>query len=234
MIQHDYTDSTQALRAMTNGLKCLLEQLSPEGIFHLALSGGGTAQKMFALWAAEYADAIDWSRIRFYWVDERCVSPHDEESNYGHAQQLLFQPLQIPDSHVFRIRGEADPEVEAVRYALLVEQLLARRNATPYFDAIILGVGPDAHTASIFPNNLGLLTDTRLYAVARHPATAQQRITMTGTLLLNDTPLFVPILGADKQPVVDLLKQGYSPTNALPAAYIIDHARQATVYTSQD
>lgn len=230
MIHHDYIDSTDALRGMTNDLKRTISETN--GLFHLALSGGGTAQKMFSLWADEYAEQIAWNRIRFYWVDERCVMPTDEESNYGHALRLLFNPLGIPADHVFRILGENYPETEAIRYSKLIKMELPESNGVPHFDAIILGVGPDAHTASIFPNNLPLLTDDRLYAVAQHPVSRQQRISMTGTLLLNHSPLLVPILGANKHQMVEQLKQGFSETNATPAAYILSKAEKAAIYTS--
>lgn len=231
MILHYYTDSTSALRAMTNDLKRTISET--KGTFHLALSGGGTAQQMFKLWVEEYSEEIEWNRLRFYWVDERCVPPTDAESNYGHALHLLFEPLQIPAAHVFRIRGEEDAEAEALRYSQLIEEEVTERNNKPHFDAIILGVGPDAHTASIFPNQLELLTDQRLYAVAKHPVSGQQRVSMTGTLILNDTPLFVPILGTDKQNVIEKLKQGFSESNATPSAYILNKATQAEIYTSQ-
>ena len=100
------------------------------------------------------------------------------------------------------------------------------------FDAIILGVGADAHTASIFPNTMQLLTDERLYAVSRHPVSGQQRVTMTGTCILSDIPLFVPIIGKDKAEMISKLKKGYSTSNPTPAAYILNNASRATVYTS--
>ena len=99
-----------ALRAMTEQL---IEKMNMRGIspFHLALSGAGTAQQMFGLWIREYREKIKWEQLRFYWVDERCVSPDDEESNFKHADELLFRPLDIPHAHVHRIHGEREPEV---------------------------------------------------------------------------------------------------------------------------
>ena len=108
-----------ALRAMTEQL---IEKMNMRGIspFHLALSGAGTAQQMFGLWIREYREKIKWEQLRFYWVDERCVSPDDEESNFKHADELLFRPLDIPHAHVHRIHGEREPEVEAEHYSELV------------------------------------------------------------------------------------------------------------------
>ena len=97
-----------ALQAMTEQLAAAVRQKT-DGPFHIALSGGGTAKLLFRLWAQEYVRKIAWSRLRFYWVDERCVPPDDPESNFKYADELLFQKIGIPDNHLFRIRGEEDP-----------------------------------------------------------------------------------------------------------------------------
>ena len=93
MIIENFKDDKEALRAMTGELVRYMDRKDDGLPFNLALSGGGTAQKMFALWVDEYKDKIDWDAIRFFWVDERCVPPTDPDSNYGHANELLFKPL---------------------------------------------------------------------------------------------------------------------------------------------
>lgn len=225
-----YNDSKEALRAVTDELIRLMKQKGSV-YFNLALSGGETAKQMFSLWAEEYKNRIDWNILRFFWVDERCVPPTDKDSNFGHANRLLFQPLHIPEDHIHRIRGEEEPGAEAVRYSQEVKEFLPRYNQLPYLDCIILGVGNDAHTASIFPDTLPLLTDTRTYAVSQHPETRQFRITMTGPIILNSSPLLIPVLGTGKAEVIKEIKKGYSETNATPAAYILSNATDATVYT---
>ena len=186
-----------ALRAMTEQL---IEKMNMRGIspFHLALSGAGTAQQMFGLWIREYREKIKWEQLRFYWVDERCVSPDDEESNFKHADELLFRPLDIPHAHVHRIHGEREPEVEAEHYSELVKWELPGYASCPRFDAIILGIGEDGHTASIFPSTPELLTAKCCYKVSQHPESGQKRITMTGSLILNAKLLLIPVLGNDK------------------------------------
>ena len=92
MIIENFKDDKEALRAMTGELVRYMDRKDDGLPFNLALSGGGTAQKMFALWVDEYKDKIDWDAIRFFWVDERCVPPTDPDSNYGHANELLFKP----------------------------------------------------------------------------------------------------------------------------------------------
>ena len=188
----------EALRSMTEDMMAMIRRkdFAP---FNLALSGGETAKHMFSLWVDEYKDKIDWNNIRFFWVDERCVPPTSPDSNYGHANHLLFKPLCIPADHIHQIKGENEPGTEAMRYSWVVKEFLPLFNQMPTFDCIILGVGEDSHTASIFPTTMELLSDSRNYAVSQQPSTGQYRITMTGPLILNGAPLLVPILGTNKR-----------------------------------
>ena len=180
--------------------------------------------------AGETFAAIGEKAIRFFWEDERCVPPTSPDSNYGHANHLLFKPLCIPADHIHRIKGENEPGTEAMRYSWVVKEFLPLFNQMPTFDCIILGVGEDSHTASIFPTTMELLSDSRNYAVSQQPSTGQYRITMTGPLILNGAPLLVPILGTNKEPVIQRLSKGYFPSNDTPAADILSHAVQATIY----
>ncbi len=232
MTIEDFKDSNEALRSLTSKLMYYLDKKNNEANFNLALSGGETAKQMFSIWVTEYKTKINWEKINFFWVDERCVPPGDRDSNYGNADKLLFKPLHIPTENIYRIHGETNPDAEAIRYSLIVEENLPQRDKLPYFDCIILGIGNDAHTASIFPDRLSLLTCQNLYAVSQQPITKQYRITMTGPLILNGSPLLVPALGSRKSNVIEDIEKGFSETNRTPAAYILSKAVDATVYTS--
>ena len=232
MVIEIFKDSKDALHALTSELIYYIEHKNDGKPFNLALSGGETAKQMFSIWVNEYSSNINWTNIRFFWVDERCVNPDDKDSNYGQAYNLLFNPLGIPAENIHRIHGEADPETEAIRYSSIVKDNLPYHGNSPYFDCIILGIGNDAHTASLFPDRIPLLTDSRNYAVSQHPETHQQRITMTGTLILNGSPLLIPAPGSGKYHVIEKVIKGYSDTNATPAAYILSNAGNAIVYTS--
>ena len=228
----NYVDELSALQAVTERLKALYDEKEEALPFNLALSGGETAKKLFAFWVEKYKEEMDWNRFRFFWVDERCVPPTDNDSNFGHADSLLLKPMNIKEEHVFRIHGEDIPEKEALRYSQIITNNLPVYNGLPHFDCIILGVGADAHTASIFPNAMSLLTDARLCAVSRHPKSGQLRITLTGPMILNHVPLLIPVLGSGKDDMIATLKIGYSETNRTPAAYVLGHARTAFVFTS--
>lgn len=185
---------------------------------------------MFRLWVEEFRDRLDWEQLRFYWVDERCVEPTDDESNYKHADELLFQPLRIPPEHVHRIHGEREPEVEAEHYSEMVKWELPGYACLPKFNCVILGIGEDGHTASIFPAQPELLADNRCYVVAEHPETGQKRITMTGELILNSKLILVPVLGQGKTSILQkVINTVGTPTS--PAAHILANARQAVVFT---
>ncbi len=229
----NYTNPKEALRALSNDLWGMIKQKQGD-LFNLALSGGETAKEMFNLWTNEYESVIKWQVIRFYWVDERCVPKTDDESNYNHAQRLLFQPLRIAESHIYRIKGEDDPQTEADRYSQKVKELLPDHKGLPRFDCIILGIGNDFHTASIFTSNMDLLERKEPYAVSRHPKTGQYRITMTGPLILNNVPILIPVLGKGKKDMLQRLEKDYLENDYTPAAYILSRGKEIRMYTSDD
>lgn len=225
-----YKTPEEALRATSEALLAAIKK-SKSKPYHLALSGSSTAQALFNLWVKDYRDIIPWSTIRFYWVDERCVPPDDDESNFKHADRLLFMPLDIPYTHVHRIWGEQEPKMEAERYSEMVKWELPGYSDIPRFDCVILGVGTDGHVASIFPSCSNLLTDRRVYAVSRHPVTGQQRITMTGTVILKSTTILIPVIGQDKQDIMEGLVE---KRKDYPVSYILSHAPSAVVFTDRE
>lgn len=188
---------------------------------------------MFEFWVQKYKKRINWEQLRFYWVDERCVPPDDEESNFKHANELLFGPLGISAKYIHRIRGEKEPGAEAKYYSELVKRELSECLYLPRFDGIILGMGEDGHTASIFPEYPELLEDERCYAVAHHPQSGQKRITMTGSLILNGKTIWIPVVGANKNAI---LKKVIStaPFDNYPIAYVISNAENVIVFTDTE
>ena len=118
-----FPSSIETSRALILRLVELMNE-EPDRIFNIAVSGGNTPALMFDLWANEYLDITPWNRMKIYWVDERCVPPEDSDSNYGMMRNLLLGIAPIPYENVFRIRGEAKPVKEAVRYSELVKQQL--------------------------------------------------------------------------------------------------------------
>lgn len=160
-------------------------------------------------------------------MDERCVPPEDSDSNYGMMRNLLLGIAPIPYENVFRIRGEAKPVKEAVRYSELVKQQLPYRLGWPEFDIVLLGAGDDGHTSSIFPGQENLLTSTSSYVVSIHPCNGQKRIAMTGYPILNARHVIFLITGKNK---ADVVEEICNSGDTGPAAYIAHHAQNVELF----
>src|SRR4030042_4794130 len=111
---------------------------------------------MFKIFAAEYPNAIDWNLIHFFWVDERCVPYESSENNFGNADRILFSKIDIPRENLHPVHGKEDPLNEVVRYTGEILAHVPCIKNFPVFDIIILGMGNDGHTASIFPGQSDL------------------------------------------------------------------------------
>ncbi len=218
-----YHSSVEAIELMTECIISLIKENIQKGLpFNMALSGGGTAKLMYEVWVKSFPEFRDFSNVNYYWVDERMVAPSDDESNYKYAKELFFDPMGIDDGLVHRIKGESDIEDELDRYTTLVRERVENEE----FDLVILGVGEDMHTASIFPNSMRLLESLSTYAVSRHPISGQMRITMTGRVIVNAKNVYIPVL--KKPEVVRQLERKGSDT---PANYILKHCEEAIVFT---
>lgn len=193
---------------------------SQQSRFDIALSGGSTPKKLFKVLASEFSEAIPWNRIHFWWGDERCVSPDDDNSNYKQANDLLFSKISIPPENIHRIKGENTPENEVVRYAKEIKGNLNYRGDAPVFDTLILGLGEDGHTASIFPDQVELFENKNICAVSQHPLTGQKRITLTGKVLNNASRVFFLVTGANKAQRVSEIMNDDEAAKLLPAYYI--------------
>lgn len=196
------------------------EQLKGQTYFSVALSGGSTPKLLFQLWAAEYRDKIDWSIVHFFWGDERCVPPDDNESNYGVCKALLLDHIDIPAENIHRVKGEADPAEEVKRYGLEIIDNTDAANDLPIFDLIILGMGDDGHTASIFPHQMELLTTKKTTVIAQHPTSGQIRISLSGTLINNARRIAFLVTGAKKQEKLDSVLSRDTDAATYPAAHI--------------
>jgi len=165
---------------------------------HIALSGGSTSKIVFDELATDFHDTIDWNRVHLYWGDERCVPPNDSESNYKMTVDHLLSKIDIPEENIHRIYGENIPAEEALRYAEVLKSRLPHFEGVPQFDLVILGMGDDGHTASIFPYNIHLWDSGNLCEVAVHPDSGQKRITITGKVINNAKKVAFLVTGDSK------------------------------------
>jgi 6-phosphogluconolactonase len=199
-------------------VKNIKEAEKKHASYTIAFSGGSTPHLFFSVLAEKYGKSVNWNYVQTFWADERCVPPDDSGSNYGMMNRLLLKKIRIPDSNIHRIRGEENPESEAVRYSEEIIRNTRSLNDLPVFDQIILGMGEDGHIASIFPGHQDLLTGEKICDVAVHPVSGQKRITITGKVINNADSITFLITGQSKARIIE---QIFKNNAKFPASYII-------------
>jgi 6-phosphogluconolactonase len=176
--------------------------ITRRGKFTVALSGGSTPRPLFSLLASdEYLGRVDWSRTHFFWVDERCVPPVHPDSNYKAAYDLLLAKLPVDSAHFNRIPGEQSPEAAAFSYEQNLKDFFADQSL-PRFDLVILGVGTDGHTASIFPGSRDAIDTNRCAVAVYVEKMASYRVTLTLPVLNNAREVVFLVSGKEKADVV--------------------------------
>jgi 6-phosphogluconolactonase len=200
------------------------EAIRTKGRFFIALSGGTTPATLYrTLTSPPFIDRFDWSRATFFFSDERCVHPDDPRSNYALANNTLFTPLNIAPSQVYRMAGESnEPQAAAFEYE---QQLrLATKtlpSAQPSLDLILLGLGEDGHTASLFPGASVLRDHQCVIAVTQSPKDPPNRLTMTLAAINRASVILFLVAGAGKAGVVRaILDPKTEVERQLPAALV--------------
>ena len=196
-----------------------LAATAESGRFAVALAGGSTPRVVYALLAdpdAPYRAALPWARTHVFFGDERTVPPDHPASNYGMAREALLAQVPLPPENVHRIRGEDDPEEAARAYE---EDLRAFFGPVPRFDLVLLGLGADAHTASLFPGSPALEAPG-LVAAPFVPALGARRITLTPRALAGASRVVFLVSGASKAPALARALSGQLGPEAPPPARV--------------
>jgi len=200
------------------------EAIRTKGRFCIALSGGMTPATLYrALTSPPVADRFDWAQTTFFFSDERCVPPDDPRSNYALAQKALFDPLNIAPAQIYRMAGESkDPLAAATEYE---QQIRLATNtlstAPPSLDLILLGLGEDGHTASLFPGASILQDHQRAIAATQSPKDPANRITMTLAAINRANVILFLVAGAGKAGVVRaILDPKTEADRRLPASLV--------------
>jgi 6-phosphogluconolactonase len=188
---------------------------------NVALSGGTTPKLFFEQLAhISKKKKVSWEKLHLFWGDERCVPPDHKDSNFGMTKISLFDKISIPEQYIHRILGEENPEVESKRYEVEIKKSLPTVENIPCFDWIILGIGTDGHTASLFPNSESIKISNKICAVATYPGSEQKRITITLPVINNAKRITFLVAGDSKAQVVDeILNKKYSGS-LLPASLV--------------
>jgi 6-phosphogluconolactonase len=191
--------------------------IAERGIFRIALSGGRTPVPVYQQWAATAGD-LPWDRVQVTFGDERCVPPEDEQSNYLMARHALLDTVPIPPGNIFRIQGEIPPEEAAAEYDARLTQLASRFGEARYrHDLLLLGMGPDGHTASLFPGTEALAEQTRNVVHNFVPKFDTYRVTFTYPLLNAARHVCFMVEGDDKKTIVAQILAG---SKEYPAAHV--------------
>jgi 6-phosphogluconolactonase len=204
------------------------------GVAHLALSGGTTPARTYELLASECSD---WDGVEVWFADERCVGPHDEQSNYRLAHETLLVAAGVPDERVHRMEGELGPEEGAERYARALREVIAPEDdpnfsppagdetdasdpATPALDVVVLGIGPDGHVASLFPGAPTLDADAHAVCLPVHdsPKPPPERITLSLQMLRAARGCVLLATSASKSDAVSAMLA--APSRHVPASLL--------------
>jgi 6-phosphogluconolactonase len=202
---HVLEDEQDLAREAADLFVWLTEQaIGASGRFRVALSGGNTPRALHgALTKPEMRGHVKWPQVEFYFGDERCVPPAHPDSNFGMADETLFRPLGIPPEQVFRMMGEARPNEGVDQYErLLRSRFQSPAPGWPRFDLILLGLGEDGHTASLFPNAEALGEQTRAVVATRSPKGVADRLTLTFPVINHAAVVLFLVTGGRKAEMV--------------------------------
>jgi len=197
--------------------------IETSGLFSVSLSGGSTPRGMFALLAAdEFRERVRWDRVFFFWGDERHVPPDHPDSNFRMAREALLSHLSLREDQVFRIPAEnPDAAAAAYEYEVTMQRFFSLSDGQfPRFDLVLLGMGPDGHTASLFPGTKALLDQTRLVVSNWVGKFNTPRITMTAPAINAAARVLFLIGGEDKAPALKAVLEGPLEPSQLPAQMI--------------
>jgi len=216
-----FKDSQELARGATGYiLSAIVQTLSRQDRFSLVLSGGSTPRAIYTLLGQPpQAGQVPWSRVHFFWGDERCVPPEHGDSNYLMAYETLLARLALPAQNIHRIQGEVPPDESAASYERALMEFFEKENGLPHFDLVLLGMGDDGHIASLFPDSPALGETDRWVVAVEHtlpPAPLVSRITMTFPLLNAARRIALIVSGAAKAGLVHRVLSGSGEAPRLP------------------
>lgn len=214
-----------AVRAAQYFVEKAVQAVAAQGRARIAISGGSTPKAAFALLAdasQPWRARMPWDKLDLWWVDERCVPPDNPDSNFRMTREALLDHVPLKPEQIHRMEGELEPDVAAARYESELRNSFRLEGAeTPRFDLVQLGMGPDGHTASLFPHTQALNELGRL-AVANHVETVKDssRITLTWPVINRAADVFFLVSGADKAKILKEVLLGPRDVERLPSQLI--------------
>ena len=221
-----FPDHEKLIRAAAEHVIELIDRgIGEDGKAAIALPGGSTPRPLYNLLATKaYSQRIDWLKVHVFWGDERCVPPDSPESNYRIAREALLDVVPIPASNVHRIYGEKDPEKAATAYEKELQAFFGvnGRDGSPRsgFDLILLGMGDNGHTASLFPGH-SAITEKKRWVMAEYiQVVAMWRITLTPVVINAAKNAIFIVSGGEKAERLQSVIEGPFQPEVLPAQIV--------------
>lgn len=205
-------DATQIARGLGDlFLNRAKSAIRERGAFCVSLAGGSTPRAAYELLAKEpLRDEVTWNDVFVFFGDERCVAPDDPRSNYRTARDAFLESIPIPAHNVHRMRGELPPQEGAADYAQTIRQNLGD---SPRFDLVMLGIGKDGHTASLFPGTDPMTDDAQLVRATYSQETGTDRLSITPCVINNARTVVITAEGTEKAKAIATAREGdYNPT----------------------
>jgi len=211
------TDLPHLIDALTEEIVTLAsEAIKKNGRFSFVFSGGSTPRPLYENLAK--SDAIDWQNVHIFFGDERFVTPDHADSNFRMASEALLNHVDIPESQIYRMKGELPPQEAESDY---IEQLKTYfGDYTPIFDFVLLGMGDDAHTASLFPNTSAIHEHEKWVVAHEVPKLNTHRITLTPVILNQANYIAFMVDGENKAPALANVLQGMKDVDTYPSQII--------------
>lgn len=220
-----FADAEAVSRAAADEfVRCAREAVAARGRFTVALSGGSTPKRLYQLLAdAPFRDQVDWGKVEFFWGDERSVPPDHNDSNYHTAHEAMLRKLPVPAGQVHRMEAErTDRDAAARDYEAVLARVFGAKpgGEPPALDLILLGMGPDGHTASLFPHTTGLKETSRWVVVNYVPKFATDRVTFTAPVLNRAREVLFLIAGTDKAEPLHEVLEGAPNSDLYPSQLV--------------
>ncbi|QHN05068.1 6-phosphogluconolactonase [Granulicella sp. WH15] len=231
-LQVSATPAEVALAAAELFTESIVSAVAARGQARVAISGGSTPKAMFALLADpqhSFLARVPWASLQLFWVDERCVPPTADDSNFRMTNEAMLSKVPLPPANVHRMEGELDPAVAAARYESAIRNAFKLEGAeTPTFDLILLGMGDDGHTASLFPHTEALDNMIDIVIANHVPQKDTWRITLTWPVINQGRTVAFLIEGKGKDEVLQRVLQGPYDPETLPSQLIRPSSKQLT------
>jgi 6-phosphogluconolactonase len=213
-----------ARRAADFFVEQAIDAVAARGVARIAISGGSTPKAAFATLAEqgeEFRERMPWDKLDLWWVDERCVPPDNAESNFRMTREALLDHVPLKPEQIHRMEGELDPDDAADRYEAELRKSFALNGPeTPQFDLVQLGMGPDGHTASLFPYTDALRVTDRLVTANYVEKLDMWRVTLTRPAINHARQVFFLIAGTDKAMILNQVFEGPLDPERLPSQLI--------------